>query len=387
MAAGSGASAEPGTRHCEAAQTESVAKIANFNAANNWGFAPTLTPQLPGDVFAPAIGPLVQQQQFQLIQRLFDLWSWQAFLAMNWPTDPSGASASSITGYSATYAPLWSAWHDAAEIYLPNGARPAACGQPTAALQASRPRNLAAFARRNVPAPPPAAAESRTATRVLLNVSAVGELLHGRAPAAPTKTRMNEIDQAFSGPLFDPTAILFVNATDLTYVGSPARPRLNQNVRREPLILRANAGECIKVTLTNDVSTNYADTPGYTGVNMIVEGYNQNDVKPSMEIGLHPQLVYYDVQRSDGSNVGMNPSFGKQTAAQGEKRTYYWYAGDVRGTTVTLGSAPTTVTKTSSTDTVVDVSKALAISYTGRTAAEMMNGTYSDTLTFTISAN
>ncbi|MEJ0078040.1 MAG: hypothetical protein WDO17_21895 [Alphaproteobacteria bacterium] len=177
--------------------------LANFNAAQNWSFAPTLTSQLPGDAFTPAIGPLVQQQQFQLIQRLFDLWSWQAFLAMNWPTDSSGAPASSITGYSATYAPLWSAWHDAGEIYLPNGAKPVPCGQPTAALQASRGRNLAAFARRNVAAPPAAAAESRTATRVLLNVSAVGELLHGRAPAAPSKTKINEIDQAFSGPLFD----------------------------------------------------------------------------------------------------------------------------------------------------------------------------------------
>ncbi|MFY9821896.1 MAG: copper oxidase [Thermoanaerobaculia bacterium] len=150
----------------------------------------------------------------------------------------------------------------------------------------------------------------------------------------PRAANVSGPDGNFSGPLFDPTAIMFVNASDLTYVGTPARPRLNQNVRREPLILRANAGECIKVTLKNDVPASYADTPGYTGVNMIVEGFNQNDVKPSMEIGLHPQLVFYDVQRSDGSNVGMNPSFGKQTAAQGEKRTYYWYAGDVRGTTV-----------------------------------------------------
>ncbi len=138
----------------------------------------------------------------------------------------------------------------------------------------------------------------------------------------------------FSGPLFDPTGIMFVFNSDLTYVGSPARPRLNQTVRREPLILRANAGECIKVTLKNDLPANYADAPGYTGVNMIVEGYNQNDVAPSMEVSLHPQLVFFDVQRSDGSNVGLNPAqFGKQTAARGEKRTYYWYAGDVQGTT------------------------------------------------------
>ncbi len=140
---------------------------------------------------------------------------------------------------------------------------------------------------------------------------------------------------SFSGPLFDPTAIMFVLSSDLTYVGVPARPRLNQNVRREPIILRANAGDCIKVTLRNDLPPKYIDTPGYTGVNMIVEGFNQNDVIPSQEVSLHPQLVFYDIQRSDGSNVGLNPSFGKQTAAPGEVRTYYWYAGDVTGTTVT----------------------------------------------------
>jgi hypothetical protein len=139
---------------------------------------------------------------------------------------------------------------------------------------------------------------------------------------------------AFSGPLYDPTAILFAFTSDLSYVGTPARPRLNQNVRREPLILRANAGECIKVTLRNDLPASYADAQGFTGVNMIVEGFNQNDVAPSQEVSLHPQLVFYDVQRSDGSNVGLNPSqFGKQTAGPGQLRTYYWYAGDVQGTT------------------------------------------------------
>jgi hypothetical protein len=140
----------------------------------------------------------------------------------------------------------------------------------------------------------------------------------------------------FSGPLFDPTAIMFVYTSDLTYSGVPSRPRLNQNVRREPLILRANAGECIKVTLRNDLPARYADLPGYTGLNMLLDGFNQNDIAPSMEVSLHPQLVFYDVQRSDGSNVGLNPSqFGKQTAAPGEKRTYYWYAGDVQAATVT----------------------------------------------------
>jgi manganese oxidase len=137
---------------------------------------------------------------------------------------------------------------------------------------------------------------------------------------------------SFAGPLFDPTGIMFVYKSDLTFVGG--RPRLNPNVRREPLILRAVSGDCLKVKLWNYLPANYADAPGYSGVNMIVEGFNQNDIQPSRQVSLHPQLVFYDVQRSDGSNVGLNPSqFGLQTVAPNAFRTYYWYAGDVRGTT------------------------------------------------------
>ncbi len=39
---------------------------------------------------------------------------------------------------------------------------------------------------------------------------------------------------------------------------------------------------------------------------MIVEGFNANQVKPSNQVGLHPQLVAYDVTSSDGANVGFN---------------------------------------------------------------------------------
>jgi hypothetical protein len=136
-----------------------------------------------------------------------------------------------------------------------------------------------------------------------------------------------------SGPLHDPTAILFVHGSDLLWVappgGGPARPRLKQTVRREPLVLRAKAGDCIRVTLKNELPANYADQDGWNAVPMIVEDFNANDVAPSREVGLHPQLVYYDIQTSDGSNVGINPSsFGKQTVPPGQKITYFWYAGD-----------------------------------------------------------
>jgi hypothetical protein len=134
------------------------------------------------------------------------------------------------------------------------------------------------------------------------------------------------------GPLYDPTAILFVYSSDLTYVGNPPRPRLNQGVRREPLILRAVTGDCLKVTLRNKLTEKYTDYPGYSGANPIVDQFNFNHVAPSFEVSLHPQLVSFDVQRSDGSNVGLNPAqFGAQSVPIDAFRTYYWYAGDVKG--------------------------------------------------------
>jgi hypothetical protein len=55
--------------------------------------------------------------------------------------------------------------------------------------------------------------------------------------------------------------------------------------------------------------------------------FQSNLMVPSATVGLHPSLVEYDVTRSDGTNVGQNPS--QQTAGPGEQRIYQWYAGHV----------------------------------------------------------
>jgi hypothetical protein len=176
--------------------------LGNFSAASGWSFEPKLTPSLPGDVFVPAKEALEKNSQFPQVQRLFDLWSWQAFLAVNWPTSAAGQPASSITGYDAANNPAWNAWHESNSIFLPNGATPPACTAQTAVAATTTERNLSALSRPGVPAPPPAAA-ART-SRALFNVSAVGELVHGRAPVKLLASgRISDIDQAFSGPLFD----------------------------------------------------------------------------------------------------------------------------------------------------------------------------------------
>jgi len=137
-----------------------------------------------------------------------------------------------------------------------------------------------------------------------------------------------------TGPLHDPTAIMFVRLQDLD-----RNNKLKDNKPVEPLVLRAAAGDCIKVVLHNHLPKgrkNMPDLDGYTSVSGIihrgadVDGsvttFNNNLIRPSNRIGLHPQLVHYNAQTSDGNNVGVNRV---STAAPGEQIIYQWYAGVV----------------------------------------------------------
>ncbi|WP_044251368.1 multicopper oxidase [Chondromyces apiculatus] len=119
--------------------------------------------------------------------------------------------------------------------------------------------------------------------------------------------------------LYDPDAILFALKEDLPGLRSGS-------LAPEPLILRAAAGECVEVTLTNELPNTPPRHNHWTYGPGIVEGFNTNQVRSSNHVSLHPQLVSYDVVDSDGANVGMN---GTQTVAPGQKRKYTWFAGRV----------------------------------------------------------
>jgi hypothetical protein len=123
-----------------------------------------------------------------------------------------------------------------------------------------------------------------------------------------------------SSPLNDPTAIIYVREDMIGPDG------FYKNDRVEPLVLRANAGDCITVNLYNKLPPEPVDLPGYNTMPMIVDGFNANQVVPSRRVGLHPQLVHYNVTTSDGFEVGVNPN--PQTAPPGGSITYTWYAGD-----------------------------------------------------------
>lgn len=158
----------------------------------------------------------------------------------------------------------------------------------------------------------------RTAPTRQLNVTATSA-----RRSLPGGTLVYNPREANGGKLHDPTAIVFFRSEDL----DPTTGVVKLGVNVEPLILRASAGECITLTLKNNLPTGpQFDLDGFNTMPMIVEHFNANQVKPSSDVGLHPQLVFHDVTRADGMNVGFNPV---QTAPPGGTVTYQWYAGDV----------------------------------------------------------
>ncbi len=110
------------------------------------------------------------------------------------------------------------------------------------------------------------------------------------------------------------------------------------NWQGEPLVLRANAGDCISVTLENDITPNFPITStgySYQGVVTKSDGSTTKtgittSVTASSDVGLHAELLSYDVSKNDGTDIGLNAS---QTVSIGNSRTYEWYAGRWEGDT------------------------------------------------------
>jgi len=191
--------------------------------------------------------------------------------------------------------------------------------------------------------------------------------------------------------LHDPTAQLYVYVEDLEpkdptdddcfkiqrrkYKLDITRPGCSVKLRAdapiEPLILRANAGDCVRIelfnklleqaddgtgndvytcgadpkpifsppedgnhcladgtTLVNAAGVNFDSIPDLEGFNlmpMIVHQFGANQMAPSSEVGLHSQLLSFAMSEADGMNVGFN---NQQTASVGGlPAEYTWYAG------------------------------------------------------------
>ena len=153
-------------------------------------------------------------------------------------------------------------------------------------------------------------------------------------------------NQRYGRSVVDPDALVYVKA-DETGAFPPSKTL-------EPLVLRANSGDLIELTLFNRFDPKAAPPPGRTNnvFNKTRTFQSQglafgptpanvpNDLQgaTSTRVGLHPQLLAFDINTSNGFNVGRN---SVQTVEPNGQRTYQWYAGDLgRGNGGSLDPIP-----------------------------------------------
>lgn len=98
---------------------------------------------------------------------------------------------------------------------------------------------------------------------------------------------------------------------------------INGTIDPIPLILRAQKGEYIKLTLTNcfDKPIPYQEFPGVPV---------DKKINPSIRVGITPQFLKFDPITGSGVNIGYNKV--EQTVEPGESITYIWYADKEYGT-------------------------------------------------------
>lgn len=113
----------------------------------------------------------------------------------------------------------------------------------------------------------------------------------------------------------DPDGLVFVPAEEAELV-------LCGKYQPKPLILRANAGDWIEVTLHNILGPEipYFDYPRVP--------LDQKH-RPSNRVSLNPQFLQYDTISDSGINVGYNNK--EQTVGPGESKKYLWHADQEYG--------------------------------------------------------
>jgi manganese oxidase len=124
----------------------------------------------------------------------------------------------------------------------------------------------------------------------------------------------------FGTVITDPNAIVYVLSTDLETDDTLVDPHR----ALEPLVLRANAGDVIEITLENHLDPN---APVFATANKYPTAFASSTGTTSKQVGLHPQLVGFDVNKSNGFNVGQNSI--QTVKPQGTPAVYRWYAGEL----------------------------------------------------------
>lgn len=111
---------------------------------------------------------------------------------------------------------------------------------------------------------------------------------------------------------YDPDGLVFVPLEELDRV-------LAGKCEPKPLILRANAGDWIEVTLHNALNPE-KPVPYYDYPRVPLD----EEHTPSTRVSLNPQFLQYDPVHDSGINIGYNQE--EQTVGIGESKRYLWRA-------------------------------------------------------------
>jgi hypothetical protein len=168
-----------------------AAVTAPDSASNAANFPVPLRPDLPYDVDTDALRHLsttpdkaappydINAGNLAAAQRLFDIFAWQSFLALNWPAAADGQADTGKTLADATTTRVWEFFVDASLVFQQDGAPPASWTQAVKATQAQRVLWMAGM---SLGTPPPVAGKK-------------GGFRHS--------TLLSESLQAFTGPMVD----------------------------------------------------------------------------------------------------------------------------------------------------------------------------------------
>ncbi len=159
-------------------------------------------------------------------------------------------------------------------------------------------------------------------------------------PAACTPTKTFNVTALSSsvtyntrGNLVNSAGILYARSEDVTCTGTSCS--LKSGVPVEPLILRANAGDCIAINLTNALNASTLQSKSAASIRNSPFGSAAAGpgvtLQTSSSVGMQPQILWRDpnVLSGLGLNVGFN---NQQTLALNAKGTSIWFAGRPDGT-------------------------------------------------------
>jgi manganese oxidase len=150
-------------------------------------------------------------------------------------------------------------------------------------------------------------------------VAAINSLSGTGSTATPVTITYNNRNP--SAPLTNGNSLVYVLADSSGNPQLPKDKNGNPLPPTDPIVLRAAAGECIEVTVFNRFNTSLQpfNPTGGSG-------------NPSVNAGLHPQLVSFDVTQSNAANIGFNPDQTVPPPQPGgsiNSKTYRWYAGTI----------------------------------------------------------